>query len=162
MLMVLVLQGRISNSLLFWSSASALQARILRDISNYRPFIGESKDIPFPTYQSFIDGEMLLTIPRRLPRFQIERWYSAQSAFISALKDYRITIVVKFVCRYCPELVLNLAMHRPYSHMSCVKLVDFDWEGRNGSVSYPMPKLIQELVDRQSSDGLIIKKADDF
>ena len=43
----------------------------------------------------------------------------------------------------------------------CVKLVDFDWGGTDGKLSYPTPKLTQELFDGRSSEGLIITKADD-
>ena len=44
----------------------------------------------------------------------------------------------------------------------CVKLVDFDWGGRDGEVSYPTPRLNRELVDGRSSEGLRIMKADDL
>ena len=44
----------------------------------------------------------------------------------------------------------------------CVKLVDFDWGGRDGEVSYPTPRLNRELVDGRSSEGLRITKADDL
>lgn len=44
----------------------------------------------------------------------------------------------------------------------CVKLVDFDWGGRDGEVSYPTPNLNPELIEGRSSDGLRITKEDDL
>ena len=44
----------------------------------------------------------------------------------------------------------------------CVKLVDFDWGGRDGEVSYPTSRLHPELTDGRSSEDLRITKADDL
>lgn len=44
----------------------------------------------------------------------------------------------------------------------CVKLVDFDWGGRDGEVSYPTSRLHPELTDGRSSEDLKITKADDL
>ena len=43
-----------------------------------------------------------------------------------------------------------------------VQIVDFDWGGRVGEVSYPTPKLNAELVDGRSLEDLRITKADDL
>ena len=43
-----------------------------------------------------------------------------------------------------------------------VKLVDFDWGGRGGAVSYPTPRLNRDLVDGWSSEDLRITKEDDL
>jgi len=43
-----------------------------------------------------------------------------------------------------------------------LKLVDFDWGGRDGEVLYPTPRLNPELVDGRSSEDLRITKADDL
>jgi hypothetical protein len=42
-----------------------------------------------------------------------------------------------------------------------VKVVDFDWGGKDGEVSYPMPNLNPELTQGRSSGDLRITKADD-
>jgi len=44
----------------------------------------------------------------------------------------------------------------------CVKLVDFDWGGRDGEVLYPTPRLNEELVNGRASEDLRISKADDW
>jgi serine/threonine protein kinase len=41
-----------------------------------------------------------------------------------------------------------------------VKLVDFDWGGKDGEVSYPTPNLNPDLTKGRSSEGLRITKAD--
>ncbi|KAF8981055.1 hypothetical protein BDQ17DRAFT_1438644 [Cyathus striatus] len=44
----------------------------------------------------------------------------------------------------------------------CVKLVDFDWAGRDGLVSYPIVRLNPELLDGRASRDRIIRKEDDM
>jgi tRNA A-37 threonylcarbamoyl transferase component Bud32 len=44
----------------------------------------------------------------------------------------------------------------------CVKLVDFDWGGKDDEVSYPTPNLNPDLTKGRSSEGLRITKADDL
>ena len=44
----------------------------------------------------------------------------------------------------------------------CVKLVDFDWGGKDGQVSYPTPNLNPDLTKRRSTKDLVITKADDL
>ena len=43
-----------------------------------------------------------------------------------------------------------------------VKLVDFDWGGEQGKVSYPMPTLNDELLVGRVSEDLKITKEDDL
>jgi len=42
----------------------------------------------------------------------------------------------------------------------CMKIVDFDWGGKDGEVSYPTPNLNPDLTKGRSSEGLRITKAD--
>jgi len=44
----------------------------------------------------------------------------------------------------------------------CVKLVDFDWGGKDGQVSYPTPNLNPDLTKGRSTKDLVITKADDL
>ncbi|TFK76225.1 hypothetical protein BDN72DRAFT_830767 [Pluteus cervinus] len=44
----------------------------------------------------------------------------------------------------------------------CVKLVDFDWGGKDGEVLYPTPSLNPELLEGRSSESLVITRADDL
>ena len=43
-----------------------------------------------------------------------------------------------------------------------IKLLDFDWGGRDDGVSYPTPRLNPELIEGRSLKHLRITKADDL